>query len=152
MKTNLHFYKTYSPISATVVELADTQVLETCVERHLGSSPSSRTIFRKVSKLGGKLASKGLQQCVQYVCLMQTATTKGVTKMRSVPIMGILRKKIHLIHKWNLNYYYCYSSLTIPKINSIHLWLVLHTTANIQRIVCAVLSTCVSKCSTNVHK
>jgi hypothetical protein len=95
---------------------------------------------RKVSKVR-------LQQCVHYVCNDANTTTVGAMKMRLVSNVDRLRKKLQSIHWCNFNYNCCYSSLTISNINSIHLWLVLHTTANIQRIVCAVLCTGVSKCS-----
>lgn len=134
------------------MELADTQVLETCVERHLGSSPSSPTNSRKVSNKCEKLARVCLQQCVQYVCNDANTTTIGAMKMRLVSNVDRLRKKLQSIHWCNFNYNCCYSSLVISKINSIHLWLVLQTTANIQRIVFAILCTGVSKCSTNVHR
>lgn len=88
-----------------------------------------------------------LQQCVQYVCNDANTTTVGAMKMRLVSNVDRLRKKLQSIHWCNFNYNCCYSSLTISNINSIHLWLVLHTTANIQRIVFAILSTGVSKCS-----
>ena len=95
---------------------------------------------RKVSKVR-------LQQCVHYVCNDANTTTVGAMKMRLVSNVGRLRKKLHSIHWCNFNYNCCYSSLTISKINSIHLWLVLHTTANIKRIMFAILCTGVPKCS-----
>lgn len=88
-----------------------------------------------------------LQQCVQYVCNDANTTTVGAMKMRLVSNVDSLRKKLQSIHWCIFSNNCCYSSLSIPKINPIHLWLVLHTTANIQRIVCAVLFTGVAKCS-----
>lgn len=152
MKTILTFGTNTPTKNAGVAELVHALVLGTSEETHKGSTPFSCTISKNLVNIVRKVSGECLQQCVQYVCNDANTTTIGAMKMRLVSNVGRLRKKLQSIHWCNFNYNCCYSSLTISKINSIHLWLVLHTTANIQRIVFAILCTGVSKCSTNVYK
>ena len=155
MKTILTFGTNTPTKNAGVAELVHALVLGTSEETHKGSTPFSCTKGKNNKKLvntGGKLVRECLQQCMQWVCNDANTTTVGAMKMRLVANVGRLRKKLQSIHWCIFNYNCCYSSLTISNINPIHLWLVLHTTANIQRIVCAVLCTGVAKCSTNVHR
>lgn len=171
MKIILTFGTNTPTKNAGVAELVHALVLGTSEETHKGSTPFSCTndkngrhdslgnlvsvvlaFVKKLVNTGEKLARECLQQCVQYVSNDANTKTKKVIAMRSILTTGSLRKKLQSIHWCNFNYNCCYSSLTISNINSIHLWLVLHTTANIQRIVFAILSTGVSKCSTYVHR
>lgn len=152
MKKNLTLGTNTPTRNAGVAELVHALVLGTSEETHKGSTPFSCTNSKKLVKMCEKLVRECLQQCLQYVSNGANTIIKGVMNMRLVPNVGILRKKFHFIHRCIDSDYYCYSSLTFHKINISHLWLVLQTTANIQRIEFARQTTCVSKCSTNVHR
>ena len=167
MKMNIHLYKTTNSLrvcdgigirvclrnicrKACRFKSDQTHQLVSWNGRHdsLGNLVSVVLAFViKLVNTGGKLARECVQQCMQYVCSGANTKTKKLIAMRSILTTGSLRKKLQSIHWCIFNYNCCYSSLTISNINPIHLWLVLHTTANIQRIVCAILCTGVAKCS-----
>lgn len=159
MKTNFYFYKTFSRNKCDCGGIG----------RHIGlrnlrrkasrfKSEQSHHFNRKEvsGKIGGKLVKICLQWCLQWVCNLLNVCNKILSNyvaiINNFNFSGILRKKFHFIHRCIDSDYYCYSSLTFHKINISHLWLVLQTTANIQRIEFARQTTCVSKCSTNVHR
>ena len=137
---DIHLYKTASSI---------------CVCGGIGIHVCLRNISRKRCRFKSdqthqkmrKVSGECLQQCMQYVCNDANTTTVGVMNVRLVSNVGRLRKNSNSFHRCLSSNYYCYSSLSFHKINPIHLWLVLHTTANIKRIMCAVLFTGVAKCS-----
>lgn len=126
-----HLYKT-----SNTLRVCDGTGIHVCL-RNIWGNPcrfKSDQTHQRVNKLintGEKLVRVCLQRCVQYVCSGANTNNNKEGIMRSVYYDVGLRKKNILIHNRIISDYSCWYSLIIHKINLIHLWLVLHTTANI---------------------
>jgi hypothetical protein len=99
MNKHLHI----SPKTGTVMELADMQVLETCVERHLGSSPSSPTKYVSVGVKIDEVGCNSICNRADGVAMDKKLVAVGLKNNQNT----ILRKYQDNFHRFNSASYYC---------------------------------------------
>lgn len=95
MNKHLHI----SPKTGTVMELADMQVLETCVERHLGSSPSSPT---KYVSVGVKID--------EVSCNSICNRADEVAMEKKLVAVGLRNNQSTILRKYCVHYHLCNSA------------------------------------------
>ena len=108
---NKHLHITFG--TGTVMELVDMQVLETCVERHLGSSPSSPTKYVSVGVNIDEVSCNSICNRADEVAMEKKLVVIGLRNNQST----ILRKYCVTSHLCNSAGYYCNPSSILAFIN-----------------------------------